>query len=122
MKNWLKKNWPYIIIAIILLQTLRYKFTGHPDSVELFEQLMLFGQPENVGRLGVGITELLVSIGLFIKPLRTLALIGVIGLMSGALYFHLTILGFAGDNLFLSISALIALTLGIYLFIKRISK
>ena len=43
-----------LIPAIILLQTLFFKFTGAPESVYIFETL---GQ-EPIGRIGSGIVEL----------------------------------------------------------------
>tara|TARA_B100001750_G_scaffold184712_1_gene153621 strand:+ start:125 stop:487 length:363 start_codon:yes stop_codon:yes gene_type:complete len=119
MKNFLKKYWPYIIIAIILLQTLRYKFTAHPESVALFTELSLFGQSEAYGRIGSGIVELLVAIGLFIRPLRQISLLGVVTLMGGALYFHITKLGFEGNNLPLAISAGVALVLATYTLARK---
>ena len=47
-----------IIIAIILVQTLRFKFTAHPDSVYIFSQVGL----EPIGRIGIGILELIAAI------------------------------------------------------------
>ena len=43
-----------ILIAIIFLQTLYFKFTAHPDSVHIFSELGI----EPYGRIGVGIFEL----------------------------------------------------------------
>nr|WP_299381696.1 DoxX family membrane protein [Allomuricauda sp.] len=75
--------------AIILLQTLFFKFTGAPESIYIFEQVGM----EPWGRYGSGITELIASI-LILWP-RTVglgALMGV-GVISGAIFFHLTSLG-----------------------------
>lgn len=84
-----------ILAAVILLQTLYFKFTAHPQSVELFTILNM----EPWGRIGVGIAELIASV-LILVPRTTLAgaLLGL-GLMAGALFFHLTKLGinFGGD-------------------------
>ncbi len=84
-----------ILAAVILLQTLYFKFTAHPQSVELFTTLGM----EPWGRIGTGIFELIAALFLLI-PRTTLlgALIGL-GLMSGAIFFHLTKLGinFGGD-------------------------
>src|SRR5258706_10406720 len=81
--------------AAIMLQTLYFKFTGHEQSVRLFTEIGL----EPWGRIGTGIFELIASI-LILYPRTTSigALMGV-GLMSGAIYFHLTKLGinFDGD-------------------------
>lgn len=122
MKTKIKKYLPYALIAGILVQTLFFKFTGHPESVALFTELNLLGVDESVGRIGTGIIELLVSIGLFIPALRKISLIGVVALMSGAIYFHITNLGFDGNNLPLFISAIIALVLGVYLLTKNYKK
>lgn len=122
METKIKKYLPYALIAGILVQTLFFKFTGHPESVALFTELNLLGVDESVGRIGTGIIELLVSIGLFIPALRKISLIGVVALMSGAIYFHITNLGFDGNNLPLFISAIIALVLGVYLLTKNYKK
>ena len=51
-----------IIVTIILIQTLRFKFTAHPDSVYIFEILGL----EPFGRIGIGILQLIAGILLLI--------------------------------------------------------
>lgn len=122
MKKILKKYYLHIIIAIILLQTLLYKFTAHPESVELFSRVKLFGLPESYGRIGVGIAELIVSIGLFIKESERESLFGVMALMIGAIYFHVTSIGFAGNNLAIFISGVVALVLAIIIYIKKYTK
>jgi len=75
--------------AIILLQTLYFKFTGHPESVELFTKLGL----EPWGRIGTGVIELIASI-LLLTPATVFigAFLGI-GLMSGAILSHLTNIG-----------------------------
>ena len=80
--------------AVIMLQTLYFKFTGHPQSVALFTQLGM----EPWGRIGTGILELIASV-LILYPRTTVlgALLGL-GLMSGALFFHLTKLGIVFDG------------------------
>jgi len=40
-----------LIVAIILVQTLRFKFTAHPDSVYIFSKVGL----EPFGRIGIGV-------------------------------------------------------------------
>lgn len=84
-----------LIAAIIMLQTLYFKFSGHEQSVKLFTQLGM----EPWGRIGTGVMELIASVLLLYS--RTVvwgALLGL-GLMSGAIFFHLTKLGiyFDGD-------------------------
>lgn len=75
--------------AIILLQTLYFKFTAHPESVELFTKLGV----EPWGRIATGIIELATGILLLIPATAFVgALLGV-GLMSGAILSHLTVIG-----------------------------
>jgi uncharacterized membrane protein YphA (DoxX/SURF4 family) len=78
-----------IVAAIIMLQTLYFKFTGQPESIALFTKLNM----EPWGRYTTGIGELIASV-LILLPHNILlgALLGM-GLMSGALFFHFTILG-----------------------------
>jgi uncharacterized membrane protein YphA (DoxX/SURF4 family) len=75
-----------IIAALILLQTLYFKFTGHPQSVQLFTTLGM----EPWGRIGTGVLELVASV-LILYPRTTGfgAALGL-GLMGGAIFFHLT--------------------------------
>ena len=83
-----------IAIAVILLQTLRYKFLAHPDSVYIFSALGL----EPYGRIGIGIVELIASILLFQKKTTWLGALLSVGLMAGALFSHLTQLGIEVKN------------------------
>lgn len=97
-----------IVPAIILLQTLFFKFTAHPDSVKLFSIL----GAEPWGRIGTGVLELTAGILLLI-PRTTLygAVLGA-GLMFGAIGAHLLVkevgIYFGGDP-WLFIYALITL-------------
>jgi uncharacterized membrane protein YphA (DoxX/SURF4 family) len=104
-----------LLAAVILLQTLYFKFTAHPQSVALFTQLGM----EPWGRIGTGVLELIASI-LILYPRTTGwgAALGM-GLMGGALFFHLTKLGivFDGDAV-LFIYALITFVCCLILFIK----
>lgn len=77
------------VAAIILLQTLRYKFSGDPLSVHIFSTLGV----EPWGRYLAGISELVA--GIFLLLPRTAwvgALIGS-GVMAGAILSHLLFLG-----------------------------
>ena len=78
-----------IIAAVILLQTLYFKFTAQPESVELFTKLGM----EPWGRIGTGIGELITAILLLIPRTTLLGAVMGVGLMSGAIFFHLTKLG-----------------------------
>lgn len=78
-----------IVAAIILLQTLWFKFGGAAESVYIFSQLGV----EPYGRVGSGVVELIAGILLLIPRFNWLgALIGL-GTMAGAILSHLTVLG-----------------------------
>jgi uncharacterized membrane protein YphA (DoxX/SURF4 family) len=74
-----------LVAAIIMLQTLFFKFTGSEESVYIFTTLGI----EPAGRIGSGIAELIASV-LILWPRTTGigALLGL-GVMSGALFSHL---------------------------------
>jgi len=78
-----------IIPAIILLQTLFFKFSAAPESVYIFEQLGL----EPWGRIGLGVVELLVAILILMPRTTGLGALLGIGIMLGAIFLHLTQLG-----------------------------
>lgn len=78
-----------ITAAVILLQTLYFKFTAQPESVELFTKLGV----EPWGRIGTGIVELIASILLLVPSTVIIgALLGT-GLMAGAIASHLLVIG-----------------------------
>lgn len=86
-----------ILAAVIMLQTLYFKFTAHPQSVKLFTTLGM----EPWGRIGTGICELVASVLILIPRTSLLGALMGMGLMAGAIFFHLTKLGiiFEGDAL-----------------------
>src|SRR5258708_7195166 len=79
------------IAAVILLQTLFFKFTAAKESVYIFTTLGL----EPWGRLGSGVAELIASILLLLPPTVVYGAILSLGVISGAIFFHLTKLGIA---------------------------
>lgn len=83
-----------IIAALILLQTLFFKFSAADESIYIFSTLGM----EPWGRIGSGVLELIASI-LILYPRTTFigAALGA-GLMSGAIFFHLTKLGLVVKN------------------------
>lgn len=83
-----------LVAAIIMLQTLFFKFTAAPESVYIFSTLGM----EPWGRIGIGVLELIASI-LILYPKTTGigATLGT-GLMAGAIFFHLTKLGLVVQN------------------------
>ena len=74
-----------VIVAVILLQTLYFKFTGAPESVHIFETLGL----EPVGRIGSGVAELIASVLLLIPSTAALGGLVAAGVMVGAIGSHL---------------------------------
>lgn len=78
-----------ITAAAILLQTLYFKFTAHPQSVELFTKLGV----EPWGRIGTGVIELITGILLLISPTAFIGAFLGVGLMAGAILSHLTVIG-----------------------------
>ena len=78
-----------LITAGILLQTLYFKFTGAPESVYIFSALGM----EPWGRLGSGVAELICSLLLLYPRTAGIGAVGALGVISGALFFHLTKLG-----------------------------
>jgi uncharacterized membrane protein YphA (DoxX/SURF4 family) len=78
-----------LVVAIILIQTLRYKFTGHPDSIYIFRTIGL----EPYGRIAIGVVELIAAILILIPRTIWLGALLTVGVLSGAIFFHLTVLG-----------------------------
>ena len=83
-----------IVAAAILIMTLYFKFTAHPQSVKLFTTLGM----EPWGRIGTGVFELIASILILIPRTTLLGALMGLGLMAGAIFFHLTKLGIIFDG------------------------
>lgn len=82
--------------AIIMLQTLFFKFTGSPESIDLFTTLV--GANEAYMRIGTGVIELIASILLFVPSKTWLGAGLALGTMVGAIGSHLTVLGIEHNN------------------------
>lgn len=80
---------PRIIAAIIMLQTLYFKFGGAEESIYIFSTLGI----EPWGRYGSGIIELIASTLLLTGTYSGIGAILGMGTMFGAIMSHLTILG-----------------------------
>ena len=120
-----------IAAAVILLQTLYFKFTGHPESVELFTKLGV----EPWGRIGTGVIELITGILLLIPATAFIGGFLGMGLMAGAIASHLLVIGVEskgdGGQLFMLAITVLVLSLiiqflhkeqGIMLFNKYLKK
>jgi uncharacterized membrane protein YphA (DoxX/SURF4 family) len=78
-----------ILAALILLQTLFFKFSGAEESIYIFSTIGM----EPWGRIGTGVLELIAAL-LILFPLTTaIGAALAMGLMAGAIFFHLTKLG-----------------------------
>lgn len=81
-----------IIVAVILLQTLFFKFTGAEESKYIFSTLM-GPELEAVGRIGSGVVELVAAVLLLVPGKAWLGAVLALGTISGAIFSHLTVLG-----------------------------
>jgi uncharacterized membrane protein YphA (DoxX/SURF4 family) len=107
-----------IVAALILLQTLFFKFSGAEESIFIFSAIGM----EPWGRIGTGVFELIAAL-LILYP-RTTALGAALGmgLMSGAIFFHLTKLGIEvkGDGgLLFTYAMLVFISCAILLIVYR---
>ena len=75
--------------AVILLQTLFFKFTGAPESVYIFTKVGM----EPWGRYGSGVVELIAAVLLLSRCHCWLGAMLALGVMGGAIMSHLTKLG-----------------------------
>ena len=110
-----------IIVAVILIQTLRFKFTADPVSVYIFETVGL----EPFGRIGIGILELIAGILLLIPKTVWLGAALTIGVISGAIFMHLTKLGIEINNdggvlFFTAVATFILASIILYIYRKDI--
>ena len=78
-----------LAVAILLLQTLFFKFTAAPESVYIFESLGM----EPYGRIGSGVAELIAAVLILLPRTIWLGALMSLGIIAGAIFFHLTTLG-----------------------------
>ncbi|HXJ03550.1 MAG TPA: DoxX family membrane protein [Candidatus Acidoferrum sp.] len=107
-----------ITAAIILLQTLYFKFTGAPESVYIFTKV----HAEPWGRLGSGVMELVASILLLTPRYTWLGSLLAAAATAGAILSHLTLLGIEvqGDKgLLFALAIIVFLASAINLFLHR---
>jgi uncharacterized membrane protein YphA (DoxX/SURF4 family) len=107
-----------ITAALIMLQTLYFKFSASPESVYIFNTVGL----EPVGRIGIGVFELVASILIIIPATAYLGAGLALGLMAGALGMHFTILGIQvmndGGQLF-TYALIVAICSAFILWVER---
>jgi hypothetical protein len=78
-----------VAAAVILLQTLFFKFTAAPESVYIFTKVGL----EPWGRIGSGVAELIAAILILIPGTTWVGAGLALAVMAGAILSHLTVLG-----------------------------
>ena len=119
-----------IVAAIILLQTLFFKFTAAPESIYIFTKLGTFihsyvpiasiGTVEVSGRIGSGIVELIAAILLLTPRFVWVGAVLAMAATGGAIASHLTFLGIEvqGDKgllFFLAIAVLVMSAIALFL-------
>ena len=111
-----------IIAAVILLQTLYFKFTAHPESVELFSKL----GAEPWGRIGTGVLELITGILLLIPATAFVGGFLGMGLMFGAIASHILVIGIEskgdGGQLFMLAIIVLICTMAIQMIHRKEGK
>ena len=108
------------VVAVILLQTLFFKFTGAPGSVYIFSKL----GAEPWGRIASGVFELVAAALLLFPRTVVFGALMSLGVISGAIFSHVTKLGIAltevGDRGELFALALVVFVgSAVVLFIRR---
>ncbi len=110
-----------VIVAVILFQTLFFKFTGAEESKYIFSTLM--GPTlEAYGRIGSGIVELFAVIMLLTPSKAWLGAVIALGTISGAILGHLTMLGIVvkdDGGLLFALAVTVFVLSGIVLLIHR---
>ncbi len=78
-----------VVAAVILLQTLFFKFSAAPESVYIFTKV----HAEPWGRIGSGVVELIAAVLMLIPRTVWAGGLLALGVMAGAIVSHLTVLG-----------------------------
>jgi putative oxidoreductase len=107
-----------IIVAVILFQTLFFKFTGAEESKYIFSTLGL----EPWGRIGSGIVELIAVILLLIPSTVTIGAILAMCTIAGAIFSHLTKLGIVvkdDGGLLFGLAVAVFVLSAVILFLRR---
>ena len=104
--------------AVILLQTLFFKFTSAPGSVYIFTKVGL----EPWGRYGSGVVELIAAVLLLARCHAWLGALLALGVMGGAIMSHLTKLGIVVQDdggLLFALAVVVSVTSGVTAFLHR---
>jgi putative oxidoreductase len=121
-----------VVAAVILLQTLFFKFTAAPESVYIFTKLGTFihayiplasiSTVEVSGRIGSGIMELIAAVLLLTPSFVWAGSVLAIAATGGAIASHLTFLGVEvqGDKgLLFFLAIVVFITSGVALILHR---
>ena len=126
-------NWACrLIAAVILLQTLFFKFTAAPESVYIFTKLGVFLNHylpslsvDNVqvyGRVGSGIMELIAAVLLLVPRSVWAGAVLAMAATGGAIFSHLTFLGLVvmdDGGLLFALALVVFGTSAVALFLHR---
>ncbi|MCP5536095.1 MAG: DoxX family protein [Akkermansiaceae bacterium] len=114
-----------VIVALILLQTLFFKFTGAEESVKLFSMLSeaVIGDDslEALMRIGSGVVELVTAVLLLMKKPAAIAVgsLMAVGTMAGAIVTHLSVIGVDyGGGPVLFIMAVVTMVISLVLLFR----
>lgn len=83
-----------VTVAVILIQTLYFKFSGHPESVHIFSALGI----EPWGRIGLGIMELITALLILFPKTKVIGMVASLGIILGAVFSHILVLGLNVSN------------------------
>src|SRR6478752_257248 len=107
-----------LLAALIMAQTLYFKFSGADESVFIFTTVGM----EPWGRIGIGVLELVASVLILINFTAWLGALLALGLMGGAILMHFTLLGIEvkgdGGQLFIY-AVLVTICSGIVLLFNK---
>ena len=109
---------PALVAALIMGQTLYFKFMGAPESVYIFSTLGV----EPWGRLAAGASELL-AVALLLTPRAQWVGAGLgLGVMLGAIGSHVAVLGIVVQDdggLLFGLAVVVALCCAAVLYLRR---
>ena len=109
------------VVAVILFQTLFFKFSGAEESKYIFSTV-LSPELEAFGRIGSGIVELVAVVLMLLPRTVWIGALLSLGTISGAIFSHLTKLGIEvqGDGgLLFGLAVTVFLLSATVLFIHR---
>lgn len=110
-----------LIVAVILFQTLFFKFTGAEESRYIFSTV-LSPELEAYGRIGSGVVELIAVTLLLIPKTAWMGAFLALGTITGAIFSHLTLLGVVvkdDGGLLFALAVTVFVLSGIVLVIHR---